>query len=185
MSLESSLCWFFSDMNRVLCHLSVGLTGSISVTDPCSTASWHMAPAQLEANYMTDESLKSLTHICMHFSSEECTEMYNFCTSQQASPISPHLSVSLLVFFSILMTSPFWHSVHLSQCFHFIKVSALPSKSYYCFINKPQIWGINRLNSIWVESPSVQTVLRTNVSLFATDVIYYKYRAFCEPQAWI
>lgn len=83
MSLESSLCWFFSDMNRVLCHLSVGLTGSISVTDPCSTASWHMAPAQLEANYMTDDSLKSLTHICMHFSSEECTEMYNFCTSQQ------------------------------------------------------------------------------------------------------
>lgn len=99
MSLESSLCGFFSDMNRVLCHLSVGLTGSISVTDPCSTASWHMAPAQLEANYMTDDSLKSLTHICMHFSSEECTEMYNFCTSQQASPISPHLSVSLLVFF--------------------------------------------------------------------------------------
>lgn len=106
MSLESSLCWFFSDMNRVLCHLSVGLTGSISVTDPCSTASWHMAPAQLEANYMTDDSLKSLTHICMHFSSEECTKIYNFCTSQQASPISPHLSVSLLVFFPSLWLLP-------------------------------------------------------------------------------
>lgn len=90
-------------------------------------------------------------------------------------------------FFPILMTSPFCHHVHLSQFFHFIKVSALPSLSYYFFINIPQILGIIRLNSICVESlllirTFIQTMLRSNVSLFAIVVIYHK-EHFVEPQA--